>query len=207
MLLPIAVGLGGLALYRSTRPSLYGVLTESRRALFLEALSKSDPPLTVEQLRLIADTFEEQGLKKLAEILRKRAALRSLPPDKKAYRAQVYKTLMSIKDPVKAGIIRQAADAFDADSAYGQAATLRDYASGLEAQANMAKIAAVTAPPQASASAPTVSGEGINTEKEDSPFTEIVKRKEDEKPFETLGQTEAVFTDNASLSPDNKDFE
>lgn len=149
-LLPVVIGLGGLAIYRAGRPNLYGVLTEERKALYIQALQKSDPPLTPEQLVQLAAVYEQQGLNKLGDILRARANLRSLSPEEKAHRAEIYKTLLSIKDPAKAYIIRQGAAAFDSDSAFSQADTLNDYATALEAQANMAILAEVTAPPLAS---------------------------------------------------------
>jgi hypothetical protein len=206
MLIPIFIGLGGLALYRGTRPSLHGVLTPERRALFMQALQKSDPPLTADQLVTLSQAFSKQGLAQLADILQKRAVLRSLPPEKKAYRSAVYKKLLSIKDPDQADVIARAADAFDEDSAYGQAATLRDYANGLRAQANMAKIAEVTAPPPApapeSAADVDTSAPQVVTE---APFVDAPD-PDNGKFLETDGEAPGVFTTDIHPSDDDKAF-
>jgi hypothetical protein len=169
-LIPIVVGLGGLAFWRAGRSTLRGMVTPDRQATFLKALQKNDPPLTPEQLQTVAATFEGEGLHGLGGILRKRAALRKMSPAEKEKRSAIYKALMSIKDPARANLIRQAADAFDADSAYGQATTLRDYATALEAQKHMVAMAEVTAPPPAP-STPDVSTPAAAISGEEEPET------------------------------------
>ena len=81
ILIPVGLtvaGLAGTIVYRK-KVLKKGVLTPERRQVFSGAMAKIMEP---EKLRELAARFESEGLKKQAEILRKRAKLRSLPDRK-----------------------------------------------------------------------------------------------------------------------------
>lgn len=121
--LPLAVGgLAALVLWRHARKAK---LTPAQRAVYETARDVKDPA----KLRAIADAFESQGFKEEANLLRKRAALRELPPATTIARRKAFRQGLSSKDPV--GVLKLA-DAFDKEGATGAAAELRKYAASLQ---------------------------------------------------------------------------
>lgn len=118
VLAPIVWGL------RKRRPAKG--LTPERKKIFDAALLRLKDP---EKLKSLATTFKKEGLKREAELLEKRAALRTLPVETQKARRAVFRKALSSKN--KAGIMK-VADAFRDEGATGAAAALRAYAAGLE---------------------------------------------------------------------------
>ena len=102
-------------------------LTPERRVIYESALKLVKDPA---ELRQLAKTFADEGLKAEADMLNKRAALRELPDSVKAARRQAFKDGMASKNPAA---INKLADAFEKQGAVGAAANLRKYAAGLVA--------------------------------------------------------------------------
>jgi len=125
------IGLISLAAWQATKPGP-GIMTPQRRLIFRHALNKIDPPLSPEALNELADIFDKEGLTAYSEILRMRARLRARPPElKQAYRSAFTKGMNS-KDPLA---VRALATAFESQGMVANAATLRNYAIGLDAAA------------------------------------------------------------------------
>lgn len=124
ILIPVGLtvaGLAGTIVYRK-KVLKKGVLTPERRQVFSGAMAKIMEP---EKLRELAARFESEGLKKQAEILRKRAKLRSLPPEVENRRREIYRKTLTLKDPKK---VEEIAKDFENEGATGAAAELRSYA-------------------------------------------------------------------------------
>lgn len=103
-------------------------MTDKQKKIYAAALHEKDPV----KLRALADGFDKAGLKKEAELLRKRALIsEKSPADKKKWRA-AFKKGMKAKDP-KA--IDNLAKAFESQGATDAAAKLKQYSKGLKAQA------------------------------------------------------------------------
>lgn len=127
ILIPVGLtvaGLAGTIVYRK-KVLKKGVLTPERRQVFSGAMAKIMEP---EKLRELAARFESEGLKKQAEILRKRAKLRSLPPEVENRRREIYRKTLTLKDPKK---VEEIAKDFENEGATGAAAELRSYAKAL----------------------------------------------------------------------------
>lgn len=128
-LIPAAVGLAGLAWWRSRRKK---GLTPERQKTYEAALATMKDP---EALRTLADAFQKEGLVPQAEMLRKRAALRELPPEVKEQRREALRK--GLKSTDVEGIKKLAA-AFSKEGASGAADSLLQYAKGLTATAKKA---------------------------------------------------------------------
>jgi hypothetical protein len=100
-------------------------LTPEREAIYVAALRSLKDPV---KLRALATSFDAEGLKVEAELLRKRASLRDLPPETKKARRESFKKGMSSKD---ADGVEKLALAFESQGASGAAAALKEYAEGL----------------------------------------------------------------------------
>lgn len=145
--LPLAIlGLGGGTWYAvSKRKAKAAGMTAERKLIFDQLVNSTQEPKV---LREMAEVYERNGLKPAAELLRKRAALRELPADKKAQYKQIFRDAMSDKDPKAVDAV---AAAFEKQGATGNAAALRAYAQSLRT----ARTAAPDAPgPPANTSAP-----------------------------------------------------
>jgi len=127
LLIPVGLTVAGLAGTIAYRKKVLkkGVLTPERRLVFTEAMSKILDP---EKLRELAARFESEGLKRQAQILRKRAKLRSLPPEVENRRREIYRKALTLKDPKK---VEEIAKDFENEGATGAAAELRSYANVL----------------------------------------------------------------------------
>jgi len=124
-LLPLLVlGLAGGAAYAVSRKPKTE-MTPDREIIFQTAMEKVEDPA---KLKALADVFESQGLKDQAELLRKRANLRTLPPDVKEERRAAFQSGMASQNPEA---VNRLADAFEAEGALGAASALRDYAKKL----------------------------------------------------------------------------
>jgi hypothetical protein len=122
LLIPVVVGLGGLAYWRTKKP--HG-MTPERKQIFESALRTLKEP---DKLRTLADAYEKEGLKDEAALLRKRAILREMPADVRAKRQEAFGAAMRSTDPKK---VEAVALAFQKEGATGAAANLRKYAAGL----------------------------------------------------------------------------
>jgi tetratricopeptide (TPR) repeat protein len=118
----IAIGVGGVALYRAKRK---GKMTAERKKIFEAALKTQKDPNALEKL---AVAYEKEGLKAEAIELRKRAKNLTLSPEKKQQYRTIYKQALSNEDPNK---VKTVAEAFYKQGFYGSAKNLRDYAEGL----------------------------------------------------------------------------
>lgn len=124
VLVVAAMGTAGTVAYKRSKR---GKMTPKQKAIYQAALKEKDPV----KLRALADGFDKAGLKKEAELLRKRALIGEKPPsEKKRWRAH-FKKGMKAKDPTK---IENLAKAFDSQGATDAAIKLRQYAKGLRAQ-------------------------------------------------------------------------
>lgn len=125
-LLPLLVlGLAGGAAYAVSRKPQQSEMTPDRQIIFETAMNSVADPT---KLKALADVFESQGLKEQAELLRKRAALRTMPPDVKEGRREAFQAGMASQNPES---IMKLADSFEAEGALGAASALREYAKGL----------------------------------------------------------------------------
>jgi phosphopentomutase len=123
-LIPIVIGsLAATAAFKVHQRS--NAMTPERQKLFDAAIQALPDP---EKLRKLADAFQQQGLSKQADLLRKRAALRELPEATKQARKEVFIKTMNSTDPDK---VEQAAAVFHGEGCIGAAAVLKLYAEGL----------------------------------------------------------------------------
>lgn len=105
-----------------------GKMTDKQKKIYAAALQEKDPV----KLRALADGFDKAGLKKEAELLRKRALIGEKSPTEKKKWRTAFKKGMKAKDP-KA--IDNLAKAFESQGATDAAIKLRQYSKGLKAQA------------------------------------------------------------------------
>ncbi len=125
ILLPTAVaGLAAWAFFKKKKPR--GVMSPEQKMIYKTALEELKEP---EKLLALADAFEKEGFTEQAELLRKRAAIRSQPDDVKAAHKAAFRKGMASVNPLAA---RNLAKAFHSMGAVGSAAALNNYASGLE---------------------------------------------------------------------------
>lgn len=125
IVLPVVAGIGAIgAAYLKVR-SRKSKLTPQRKKIYTEALKSLKDPV---KLRKLADTFEKEGLKHEASMLRKRADLRAKPQAQKEAHVEAFKKGMQSKDP-KA--VHKLADAFTKQGALSTASKLKKYAMGL----------------------------------------------------------------------------
>lgn len=120
--IPVLVGGAGMTAYYKwfKKPGKYSdCMTAERIKVYEQAIATLKDS---RKLRILADEFEKQGCKKEAEHLRKRAALRELPPADKARNKKLYKKGMRSKDP---DYVTKAAKHFEDIAADGAARHLR----------------------------------------------------------------------------------
>lgn len=134
-LILIGVGVGWAAVANS-KPTV-GVMTPARRLVFQTALAKN-PPLTGDQFMALAKEFDSYGLTHEAEILRRRARIRNLPPADRQKMLAAFQKGMASKDPVQ---VRALANAFETEGAFDSARQLRDYANHLDVALQVAQVA------------------------------------------------------------------
>lgn len=127
-LIPVLIaasGAFGIHRYRKMKLAKAG-LTPEQQAVYEEALRSMD----ASKLFQLADSFDKAGHKPQADMLRKRARLRSLPREVKKARDQVFRTALKSKDIAE---IEKIAAAFEKEGATGAAAKLREHARTLNA--------------------------------------------------------------------------
>lgn len=104
----------------------FGGMTPERQIIYQTALACAKDP---DELNKLASTFQAQGLYAQAQLLRKRANLRSLPKEVKEERAKIFKLGMNCKDPEQ---VLSLASAFESEGATGVANRLREYGNALK---------------------------------------------------------------------------
>jgi hypothetical protein len=109
---------------RSKKPKIAG-MTPERQRLYEALINHQKDP---KKLRKMADKFETEGLIEQATKLRKLAAIKELPEEKKAERREIFRKGMISKNR---DAIFNVATQFDEDGCPGAAAALRKYAAGL----------------------------------------------------------------------------
>lgn len=129
MLIPVAIVLGTVTLYRIYRRPRRVGMTGKRRQIYESALVTLKQP---EKLRTLAAAFEGEGLIAEADLLKKRAAIKELPKSKREERRAIFrKAIQSSNIPA----IRAVADEFRAAGCTGAAANLYQHADSLVEQA------------------------------------------------------------------------
>jgi hypothetical protein len=128
---------GGIA-HGSNRPDV-GVMTPKRAMIFKRAIETVQDP---EDLRKIADALAGEGCHGEAAMLRKRALLRELPPERQELRRAAFRKAMSSDDPAA---IVEVAKTFHALGSLDAAKSLYDHADAVKA----AHAAGKSAHPQA----------------------------------------------------------
>lgn len=124
VLVPVAVvGLGTTAYYKlfkknpMTAAGYSAAMTEERVKIFQQALEEKDET----KILKLANEFEKAGCLLEADYLRKRAALKNLPPETKARNKAVLKKALASTDPVA---VAKVAEAFKKVGAAGTAEKL-----------------------------------------------------------------------------------
>ena len=117
----LAVGTG-VAIYKKHKK---GGMTPQRKQIFEAAIKTLKDPV---KLRSLADSFDKEGLKAEATILRKRAAIFSASPEVVAQKKSVFKTAMKSSKPEA---VTKVAQEFHKQGHFEVANQLRNYAKGL----------------------------------------------------------------------------
>lgn len=139
MLIPLAVVLGTVTLYRVYRRPRRVGMTGKRMQIYQSALVTLKEP---EKLRALAAAYEGEGLIAEADLLKKRAAIKELPKNKREERRAIFRrAIESSNIPA----IRAVADEFRAAGCTGAAANLYAHADSLVEQAEAMEVAPVAA--------------------------------------------------------------
>jgi hypothetical protein len=151
MLVPIAVVLGTVTLFRAYRRPRRVGMTGKRMQIYQSALVTLKQP---EKLRALAAAFESEGLLAEAELLKKRAAIRELPKSKREERRNIFRRAIQSSN---IAAIRAVADEFRAAGCTGAAANLYQHADSLIEQAEAIQVQRVAA---------------MGSDEENSPYTD-----------------------------------
>ncbi len=126
-LIPVlAIGAGWLAYKKWINKGM----TPERKQIFDAAMSSI---VDTAKLRALADSFEKEGLRGEADLLRKRALLREAPADVKAARRQAFRKAMGSDN---ANAILEVAKAHEQVGAMGAAEELKQRAANVAALKN-----------------------------------------------------------------------
>lgn len=127
---PMGAGIGALVgggvAHASDQPNK-GVMTARRKVIYERAMESVKSP---DDLNALANAFAGEGLDTEAEMLRKRAALRALPPETKEKRRAYFRKGMASDNP---DTIDQVAAAFQGEGALDAAKALSDHADAVRA--------------------------------------------------------------------------
>lgn len=131
----LAVGLvvgGGVGAATSPKASastasFSGAVAANHVKVYRDAMSSMREP---EELRTLANAFDQQGHKQFATMLRRRAATRELPPEEKKARREAFRSAMASDEP---GKIVALAAAFEGEGSMGAANDLYDHARAVRA--------------------------------------------------------------------------
>lgn len=122
----IPVLIGGLAISAAVKVRRQAdAMTPDRQKLFDALIQKC---ADASKLRAAAEQFQNYGLPKQADLLRKRAALRQLPKEVQEARKAIFRNVMKLQDPEK---VDSAAQTFYDEGCLGAASLLRLWAEGL----------------------------------------------------------------------------
>lgn len=125
-IVPVAVfGLAGVAAWQAKKR--HTGMTPEREKIFIAAMRTLENP---QQLNKLAEEFQKANLGREALLLKKRAALRSLPEATKEARREAFRTGIRCLDPEK---VEKLAKAFHNEGCFKASDTLNLYASGLRA--------------------------------------------------------------------------
>jgi hypothetical protein len=127
---PLGAGIGALVgggvAHASNQPNK-GVMTPRRQMIYTRAMESMKNPADLQSL---ANAFAGEGFDAEAEMLRKRAALRSMPSDVKEKRRAIFRKAMASDNP---DIIDQTAAAFQGEGALDASKALSDHAEAVRA--------------------------------------------------------------------------
>lgn len=131
-LIPVAIGsLIGLATAVTYRRSKKRGMTPERKSIYDAALNSLKDADGLERL---GNTFIAQGLTAEGELLLKRATLRRRSDEEKEEDNIKFREALKSQSVAS---VNEVADFFDSKGATGAAATLRNYAKGLDANTNI----------------------------------------------------------------------
>lgn len=108
-------------------PNFAGAVAANHVRVYREAMTSMREP---EELRSLADAFDQHGHKTFATMLRRRAATRELPPEEKKARRDAFRSAMASDEPGK--IVTLAAQ-FEGEASMGAANDLYDHARAVRA--------------------------------------------------------------------------
>jgi hypothetical protein len=129
----LLAALGLVAVHGASTPrTLAPAPLSPRQRLIFHTLLSADTPAA--QLSEWADKFSAQGFKDEADILRKRAAIASAPPEVRAKVKMAFQVGMASKNPQE---VRQLANLMEANGYFGNADALRKVASDLDVSAQI----------------------------------------------------------------------
>ena len=132
---PVGAALGAaIGFLGGKRYEVVKGMTPEQKKIYEEALKTLKDPT---KLRKLADEFERNGFKDEADLLRKRAALRELPPEQKAIRREAFRKAISVGKDGKVtqeqiDRVKKMAHTFHLQGATGNAAALLSHATGLQ---------------------------------------------------------------------------
>jgi uncharacterized membrane protein len=126
IVIPVAIAALAGGAYWVAKKRKPGGMTPERRKVYDAALTTLKDPV---KLRKLADTFEKEGLKTEANVLRKRAALRELPPETKKARKETFRKALQSKNK---DAVQKTADEFRKQGAVGAAGELDKHAAGIQ---------------------------------------------------------------------------
>ena len=127
-LIPIAIGstFGAAVGLWVNRPKKFKGMTPTRQRIYEAALNSLKD---ASRLRILGNTFIQEGLIDEGNLLLKRAALRELTPQQKEENKNKFKQAMAMTNPAE--VLAIAAD-FEERGCTGAARNLRNYAKGLK---------------------------------------------------------------------------
>lgn len=108
-------------------PTFSGAVAANHVKVYREAMTSMREP---DELRALADAFDQHGHKTFATMLRRRAATRELPPEEKKTRRDAFRAAMASDEPGK--IVTLAAQ-FEGEASMGAANDLYDHARAVRA--------------------------------------------------------------------------
>ena len=124
LLIPAVIGLTGAVAYKAHKKKT--TPTPQQKMILDTALNQKR---SREDYLKLADSFDAEGLKIEAAILRNRAALGDLTVEQKAVYRSTFRKALTLEDPAK---VLKIADAFAKQGATGAASDLKKYAQGLK---------------------------------------------------------------------------
>jgi len=109
-------------------------MNQRQRLIFLNALTKDNPPLSAGQLRSLKEQYAKGGFEGEADILERRAKIAELSPKSQAAVKEAFKKGLSSTDSIS---VRNLANHFEAEGFFGNASKLREWANSLDVGATI----------------------------------------------------------------------